>query len=75
MIDDEESIELHKKAIVEELSKAKPQDSVLRPLMKSTYSERRMFVQNEAVSVKEIIEKCPALCHPLVVSNMLWLCA
>lgn len=51
------------------LKKAKPRDSVLLPLLKSTYGERRMFVLNEAVSVDDILSKHPVLSHPLAVSN------
>ena len=58
--DDNLSVEQHKKAIGEEMKKPKPRDSVLLPLMKSTYHERRMFIQAEAVSVNQIIQKYPA---------------
>ena len=69
-LDDEnpETMEQHHNAISTELKKAKPRDSVLLPLLKSTYGERRMFVLNEAVSVIEILEKHPALSRPAIVS-------
>ena len=52
---DANSLEKHKKAIDTELGKAKPRESVLLPLMKSTYGERRMFILNEATSVAIIL--------------------
>ena len=62
-----ESIQQHNKALAIELSKNNPRDSVLLPLMKSTFMERRMFILNEAVSVKDILTKYKALCRPAVV--------
>ena len=35
----------------EEMKKPKPKDSVLLPLMKHTFHDRRIFVQNDAASV------------------------
>ena len=46
-VDDACSIEWHKKAIEEESKKSKPGDSVLLPLMKSTFQARKMFIQAE----------------------------
>ena len=69
-IDDTRSLEQHKKAMDEENKKAKPRDSVLVPLMKSTFSERRMYVQSESASVVDILEMYPALSRPAVVSNI-----
>ena len=71
-LDDCSSIEQHKKALTNELAKSKPRDSVLLPLMKSTYNERRMYILNEAISVGNILEKYPALSRIAVV--MLYLC-
>ena len=68
MTEDADTLEQHRKAIANELAKAKPRDAVLLPLLKSTYGERRIFVLNEATSVKSILDKYPALCHPAVVS-------
>ena len=51
-----ESLEQHTKAISNELSKLKPRDTVLLPLIKSTYNERRMFILNEATCVDSILE-------------------
>lgn len=64
-----ESLELHKKAIDAELDKAKPRESVLLPLMRSTYGERRIFILNEETSVHGILQKYQALSRPAVVSN------
>ena len=60
------SLELHNKAIGAELAKAKPRDSVLLPLMRSTYGVRRMFILNEAKCVQGILEK---LARPGMVST------
>ena len=64
-----ESLELHNKAIGAELAKAKPRDSVLLPLMRSTYGVRRMFILNEAKCVQGILEKHKALARPAMVST------
>lgn len=61
-------MEQHNSAILTELKKAKPRDSIL---LQATYGERRMFVLNEAVSVSEILEKHPALSRPAIVSFFL----
>lgn len=63
-----ESLALHNKAIGTELAKAKPRDSVLLPLMRSTYGERRMFILNEATSVQAILLQHCALSRPAIVS-------
>ena len=63
-----ETMDQHNNAITTELKKAKPRDSVLIPLLKSTYGERRMFVLNEAASVSDILGKHPALSRPAIVS-------
>lgn len=60
-VKDLDSLEVHKKAIADELAKQKPRDSVLLPLYKSIYHERRIYIQNEATCVKQITEKYPAL--------------
>ena len=71
-VEDPDSIEVHKRAISDELAKSKPQDSVLLPLLKSIYHERRLFIQNEATSIKQIIENYPALSRrPIVRINFL----
>lgn len=67
-----ESLEQHKKAISKELAKTRPRDSILLPLMKSTYDERRMYVLNDATSVNQILSKYPALCHPAMVCCINW---
>lgn len=68
-VEDQDSLDVHRKALSDELAKSKPRDSVLLPLCKSTYHERRLFIQNEATSVKQIIEKYPALSRRSIVSN------
>ena len=35
-----------------EMDKAKPRDTVILPLMKSTYRNGRMFIENDAKSVQ-----------------------
>ena len=68
MTEDADTLEQHRRAIANELGKAKPRDAVLLPLLKSTYGEHRIFVLNEATSVKSILDKYPALSYPAVVS-------
>lgn len=65
--EDSASIESHLSAITTELAKAKPRDSILLPLMKSTYPSRRMFILNDAISTKNILHEYPALQHQAVV--------
>ena len=48
---DSEAIEQHHKAITEEMTRAKPRERLLLPLMKSTFPVRWCFVKNEAESV------------------------
>lgn len=67
-VDDACSIEQYKKAIEEESKKSKPRDSVLQPLMKSTFQARRMFIQAEDTSVEGTLQSFPALSCPAVVS-------
>ena len=62
--EDSRSVAEHAKAPNEEMKKSKPRDSVLLPLMKH---DRRIFVQNDAASVTEILDNCPALARPAVV--------
>ena len=59
-------MEKHKKAIATDLGKAKPRDSVLLPLMKSTYREQQMF---EVTSVAVILTNHPVLSRPAIVSS------
>ena len=66
-LDNAESIEKHMKAISTELLQSKPRDTVLLPLMKSTFAGRRLFVLNDAVSVNQTLEIYPALSRPAVV--------
>lgn len=68
-VNDADSLEVHEKAISDELAKPKPRDSVLLPLLKSTYHERRLYIQSEATCVKEILGKYPALRHLSIVSS------
>ena len=67
LTDDTASTESHLSAISTELEKAKPRDSVLHPLMKSTYPSRRLFVLNDATSAKHILDEYPALQRQAVV--------
>lgn len=62
------------KAIEEEMKKQKPRDTLILPLMKSTFQDRRMYIQNDATSVTEILQIHPALVRPAIVSLQLhWL--
>ena len=67
-IEDLSTINKHQAAITEELAKAKPRDTVLLPLLKTTYGERRLFIVNCASSIKDVKTRYPALNRPVVVS-------
>ena len=62
-----ETLGEHNKAIAKELAKKKSRDSILLPLMKSTYGDRRIYILNMSCSVSELLQKYPALLHPAVV--------
>ena len=70
-IGDPATTDKHNKAISDELKKARPRDTLLLPLLKSTYGERRMYIMNEAKSVTDVLGKYPALTRTAVVSNAL----
>lgn len=59
-LEDSDSIVQHKKAMSEEMAKAKPREAVLLPLMKKSYQNRWDFICNEAESVQQILEEYPA---------------
>lgn len=65
--EDSRTIAEHNKALQHEMQKGKPRDSVLLPLMKSTFNERRIYMQNDANTVKETLEIYSALARPAVV--------
>ena len=65
--EDTSSTESHLSAIATELAKGKPRDSVLLPLMKSTYPSHRMFILNDATSARHILDDYPALQRHAVV--------
>ena len=64
--DDPRSVAEYTKALVEEI-KAKPRDAVLGPLMKSTFQDTRVFIQNDATTVTEILQVYPPLTRPVMV--------
>ena len=68
--EDASSTDSHLSAISTELAKAKPRDSVLLPLMKSTYPSRRLFILNDAASATHILDNYPALQRQAVVRNV-----
>ena len=70
-IDDPASIQLHLKGIKDELKRAKPRETVLLPLFRSTFGER-LFVLNDATSIKHIKECYPALTIHAVVSVIIY---
>ena len=45
----------------EEMKKPKPRDSLLLPLMKKTFQDRRIFIQNDVSAVLDILEHYPVL--------------
>ena len=53
--EDSESLREHKKAMKEEMKKLKPRDSLIGPLMKSTYKYRRDFILCEIVPVSRTV--------------------
>ena len=67
-LDDPCSLADHIQGIAAEMKKPKPKDSVLIPLMKSTFQQRRIFIQTDASSVTEILERFPALSRSAIVS-------
>lgn len=66
--EDAESLTHHKKALCNELAKPKPRETILLPLMKATYGERRIYILNVTSSVDGIFSRYPALSRPAVVS-------
>jgi hypothetical protein len=66
-IEDPSTIDRHQAAITEELAKSKPRDTVLLPLMKNTYGERRLFIVNGTSSISDTKTRYPALNRPAVV--------
>lgn len=69
--DDPRSVEEHNKGLKEEMKKSKPRDNLLLPLMKKTFSSRRIYIQSEASTVAEILEQYPAMVRPAIVSVLL----
>ncbi len=69
--EDPRSVVEHNKALCEEMKKPKPRDALLLPLMKKTFQDRRIFIQNDASTVVEILEHYPAMARPAVVSLVL----
>ena len=70
-VDDEQCIDRHLKAIKEEMEKARPRDTLLLPLMKSTFSTRRSMIQfEEDKCVLDILKEYPPLSRPAVVSHV-----
>ena len=74
--EDAESLQAHIKGMKEEIKKAKSRDSLLGPLMKSTYKYRQDFIRCEITPVSTVIDKFPALVEPSMVSpkGLLLLC-
>ena len=52
----------------EEMKKAKPRDTFLLSLMKNTFHDRCIFIQNDAVHVADVVKFYPALGCPTVVN-------
>ena len=67
--EDSESLGQHIQEMKDEMSKQKPQCSLLAPLMKSTYINHRNFILYRTVSVATIIDKYPALSQPAMICN------
>ena len=67
MSEDPRTFSEHNRALQNEMEKAKPRDSVLLPLMKNTFNERPIYMQNDATTVKETLEVYSALARPAIV--------
>ena len=65
--DDPTSVAEHNKALQEDMKKSKPRDTLLLPLMKSTYHDQRVFIPNDAGTEADILDHYPALACPAVV--------
>jgi len=65
--EDSESLHQHIKGMKEEMKKAKPRDSLLGPLMKSTYKCRRDDILCQNLPVSMVIERFPAIVRPSMV--------
>lgn len=70
-LSDAATMERHVKAILDEMSKGRPRDTLLLPLLKSTFGDRRMFVMNDATCVGDVLTVHPALSRTAVVSCVL----
>lgn len=69
--EDAESTQQHISHMISEMSKSKPREHVVLPLLKSTYSRRRDFVSSsDTADVKAILEEYPALHFPSAVSDV-----
>lgn len=69
IIDDPQSIEVHMQGLQNEMKKAKPHDTSLLPLMKSTFGVRRSWViEGDGETFGSILAKYPALSHMSIVS-------
>ena len=68
--EDAETIQQHVKAIQEEMTKTKPREHVLMPLIKNTSTERWLFIKENTPNVGVVIEKYPFLKLPAIVSNV-----
>ena len=67
-LDDPRSIEEHCKAMCDEMKKTSPRDHVLLPLLKSTYGDRRSYIEFDSeADVRSMLEVYPALCRPAAV--------
>ena len=74
--EDAESIQQHTSAMVAEMSKKKPREHVILPLLKSTFSARRDYVTStDRTDVREILEEYPALHLPSAVSKVQFCCS
>ena len=75
MHEDPETLEKHKKGMSKEMEKPRPRDSILLQLIKSTYTDRRMYILDGSTSIEETLSMYPALRRPAVVSirSIIWI--
>ena len=71
--DNSETLAQHSKAISSELSKSIPRDTVLLPLMKYTFNDRRALILEGGNSVKAVLDVYPALSSLAIVSSFRFL--
>ena len=71
--EDAESIQGHIDSMKTEMGKEKPRNTILKQLMKFTYTTRREFILGGFTTVAAVLETYPALKKPAVVCSFTFL--